>query len=162
MRSVKRFGTKVATAALAAAMVPVVATGTAQAQGGTINYTKATANEPVKETKLDDGRLIVSVWSEKMQVEVPNIVQKPRDGNYSAPVLYLVNGAGGGEDSATWQAQSNVKDFMSDKDAWTVTPIGGAFSYYTDWQRHDPNVQTRFARDTDRPMAFETYLAKEL
>ena len=29
MRSVKRFGTKVATAALAAAMVPVVATGTA-------------------------------------------------------------------------------------------------------------------------------------
>ncbi|MCT1711699.1 esterase family protein [Dietzia cinnamea] len=162
MRSVKRFGTKVAAAALAAAMVPVVATGTAQAQGGTIQYTKATAGNKVVETKLPDGRLIVSVWSDKMAVEVPNIVQPPRDGNLRAPVLYLVNGAGGGEDSATWQAQSDVKQFMSDKDAWTVTPIGGAFSYYTDWQKHDPNVQTRFARDTKRPMAFETYLAKEL
>lgn len=162
MRSVKRFGTKVAAAALAAAMVPVVATGTAQAQGGTIQYTKATATNKVAETELPDGRLIVSVWSDKMAVEVPNIVQPPRDGNLRAPVLYLVNGAGGGEDSATWQAQSDVKQFMSDKDAWTVTPIGGAFSYYTDWQKHDPNVQTRFARDTDRPMAFETYLAKEL
>lgn len=164
MRSVKsrRLGTKVTAAALAAAMVPVVATGTAQAQGGTIQYTKATATNKVAETELPDGRLIVSVWSDKMAVEVPNIVQPPRDGNLRAPVLYLVNGAGGGEDSATWQAQSDVKQFMSDKDAWTVTPIGGAFSYYTDWQKHDPNVQTRFARDTDRPMAFETYLAKEL
>ncbi|MBM7229484.1 esterase family protein [Dietzia cinnamea] len=164
MRSVKsrRLGTKVTAAALAAAMVPVVATGTAQAQGGSIQYTKATAGNKVVETKLPDGRLIVSVWSDKMAVEVPNIVQPPRDGNLRAPVLYLVNGAGGGEDSATWQAQSDVKQFMSDKDAWTVTPIGGAFSYYTDWQKHDPNVQTRFARDTDRPMAFETYLAKEL
>ncbi|MGW8592095.1 alpha/beta hydrolase [Dietzia sp. NPDC055340] len=161
MRSVKRFGTKVATAALAAAMVPVVATGTAQAQGGTINYTKATAGNKVVETELADGRLIVSVWSDAMQQEVPNIVQRPRDGNAGAPVLYLVNGAGGGEDSATWQAQSNVKQFMGDKDAWTVTPIGGAFSYYTDWQKPDPNVQTRYASDT-HPMRFETYLAEEL
>ena len=162
MRSVKRFGTKVAAAAVAAAMVPVVATGTAQAQGGTIQYDKATESNKVVETQLPDGRLIVSVWSDKMAIEVPNIVQRPRDGNAAAPVLYLVNGAGGGEDSATWQAQSDVKAFMSDKDAWTVTPIGGAFSYYTDWQKHDPNVQTRYARETTKPMAFETYLAEEL
>lgn len=161
MRSVKRIGTKVGAAAIAAAMVPVVATGTAQAQGGTINYTKATAENQVVETKLSDGRLIVSVWSPAMEQEVPNIVQAPRDGNAGAPVLYLVNGAGGGEDSATWQAQSNVKQFMSDKDAWTVTPIGGAFSYYTDWQKPDPNVQTRYASAT-KPMMFETFLAKEL
>ncbi len=163
MRSVKRFGTKVATAALAAAMVPVVATGTAQAQGGgTIQYNKANASQKVRETTLTDGRMIVSVWSDKMQMEVPNIVQRPADGNAKAPVLYLINGAGGGEDSATWQAQSDVKNFMANKNAWTVTPIGGAFSYYTDWQRHDPNVQTRFARETTRPMAFESYLANEL
>ena len=165
MRSVKRFGTKVGAAAVAAAMVPVVATGTAQAQqrSGTINYTKATADNKVVETGLADGRLIVSVWSDAMQQEVPNIVQKPLGGNgdANAPVLYLVNGAGGGEDSATWQAQSDVKDFMGDKNAWTVTPIGGAFSYYTDWQKPDPNVQTRYASDT-HPMKFETYLAHEL
>ena len=161
MRSVKRFGRKLGAAAVAAAMIPVVATGTAQAQGGTIQYTKATDGNRIVETPLADGRMIVSVWSPSMKQEVPNIVQRPRDGNERAPVLYLVNGAGGGEDSATWQAQSDVKEFMSDKDVWTVTPIGGAFSYYTDWQRPDPNVQTRFASDT-HPMMFETYLADEL
>ena len=81
MRSVKsrRLGTKVTAAALAAAMVPVVATGTANAQqqqGGSIQYTKATEGTPVVETPLKDGRLIVSVWSPSMNVEVPNIVQK--------------------------------------------------------------------------------------
>ncbi|MGN7154556.1 alpha/beta hydrolase [Dietzia cercidiphylli] len=171
MRSVKsgRLGTKVAAAAIAAAMVPVVATGTAQAQGGNIQYTKATDQNKVVETELPDGRLIVSVWSDSMQIEVPNIVQRPanvqppRGPGDPAPVLYLINGAGGGEDSATWQAQSDVRSFMADKDAWTVTPIGGAFSYYTNWQRHDPNVQTRYANlPGNRPMAFETYLAREL
>jgi diacylglycerol O-acyltransferase/trehalose O-mycolyltransferase len=166
MRSVKsrRLGTKVTAAALAAAMVPVVATGTASAQqrSGSIQYSKATEANPVVETMLADGRMIVSVWSPSMAIEIPNIVQAPRDGNRGAPVLYLVNGAGGGEDSATWQAQSDVKQFMADKNAWTVTPIGGAFSYYTDWQRHDPNVQTRFAKETNRPMKFETFLAEEL
>lgn len=163
MRSVKRFGTKVGAVVAATAMVPVVATGTAQAQqSGTIEYNKATPDNKVVETELSDGRLIVSVWADKMGAEVPNIVQRPADGNASAPVLYLVNGAGGGEDSATWQAQSDVKQFMGDKNAWTVTPIGGAFSYYTDWQRHDSGVQTRYATETDKPMAFETYLAEEL
>lgn len=163
MRSVKsrRFGTKLAAAAFATAMVPVVATGTAQAQSGSIQYDKATAENQVAETELPDGRLIVSIWSDKMQAEVPNIVQRPADGNLQAPVLYLVNGAGGGEDSATWQAQSDVKEFMGDKNAWTVTPIGGAFSYYTDWQKPDPNVQTKYASDT-HPMAFESYLAEDL
>src|SRR5699024_9517380 len=163
MRSVKsrRFGTKLAAAAFATAMVPVVATGTAQAQSGSIQYEKATAENQVVETPLPDGRLIVSIWSDKMQAEVPNIVQRPADGEANARVLYLGNGAGGGEDSATWQAQSDVKSFMGDKNAWTVTPIGGAFSYYTDWQKPDPNVQTRYASDT-HPMKFETYLAHEL
>ena len=148
---------------MAIGVVPVIGlAGTANAQNsGTIQYEKATAGDKVVETELDDGRLIVSVWSESMQTEVPNIVQKPANEEAPAPVSYLVNGAGGGEDSATWQAQSDVKNFMADKQAWTVTPIGGAFSYYTDWEKPDPNVQTRFASKTI-PMKFETFLADEL
>lgn len=165
MRAVKNrhLVKKVVAAAMAVGVVPAIGmAGTANAQKKSVEYTKATAENPVVESPLDDGRLIVSVWSESMEIEVPNIVQKPANPEAPAPVSYLVNGAGGGEDSATWQAQSDVKKFMSDKQAWTVTPIGGAFSYYTDWQKHDPNVQTRFATETDKPMAFETYLAKEL
>src|SRR5699024_7274898 len=163
MRSVKsrRFGTKLAAAAFATAMVPVVATGTAQAQSGSIQYDKATAENQVVETPLPDGRLIVSIWSEKMQAEVPNIVQRPADGNEHAPVLYLVNGAGGGEDSATWQAQSDVKEFMGDENAWTVTPSGGAVSDDTERHKPDATAQPQYASDT-HPMAFETYLAEDL
>ena len=165
MRAVKNrhLVKKVVAAAMAVGVVPVIGmAGTANAQDKTVQYTKATEKDPVVETKLEDGRLIVSVWSPSMEIDVPNIVQMPANPDAAAPVSYLVNGAGGGEDSATWQAQSDVKKFMSDKQAWTVTPIGGAFSYYTDWQKHDPNVQTRFATETDKPMAFETYLADEL
>ena len=164
--SIRRFGVKAAAAACAVALVPVAAAGTAAAQNnsGTINYDKATADQPVKRTTVPIAGLnaeIFSIWSPAMQAEVPNIVQPPANGSADAPVLYLVNGAGGGEDSATWQAQSDVKDFMKGKDAWTVTPVGGAFSYYTDWQKPDPNVQTKYASST-KPMKFETYLTKEL
>ena len=163
MRSVKRFGTKVGAVVAATAMVPVVATGTAQAQqSGTINYTKATATDKVVETPLNDGRMIVSVWSDAMHQEVPNIVQRPRDKNASAPVLYLVNGAGGGEDSATWQAQTDVKTLMGDKNVWTVTPIGGRGTYYTDWLRHDPNAGTRISKETQEPIQLERFLTWEL
>lgn len=166
MRAVKNrhLVKKVVAAAMAVGVVPVVGmAGTANAQqGDSVQYTKATAENPVVESPLEDGRLIVSVWSPSMKIEIPNIVQRPANGDANAPVSYLINGAGGGEDSATWQAQSDVKDFMSDKNVWTVTPIGGAFSYYTDWQKHDPNVQTRFATETDQPMKFETFLANEL
>ncbi|WP_333618669.1 alpha/beta hydrolase [Dietzia sp.] len=160
---------KIAAAALAIGLVPVagttIAAGTAGAQDNAenIKYEKATAEQRVVKTDLADGRMIISIWSPSMEKEVPNIVQAPKkDGRGNqAPVSYLVNGAGGGEDAATWQAQSDVKDFMSSKDAWTVTPIGGAFSYYTDWQAPDPNVDTEYA-SADKPMRFETYLAKEL
>ena len=164
MRAVKNrhLVKKVVAAAMAIGVVPVIGmAGTANAQDGKVQYKKATAENPVEETDLKDGRLIVSVWSKSMEIEIPNIVQRPANGEDNAPVSYLINGAGGGEDSATWQAQSDVKSFMADKNAWTVTPIGGAFSYYTDWQNPDPNVQTRFASET-KPMKFETFLAEEL
>ena len=159
----RRSSVKLLAAAIAVAMVPVASAGTADAQTrGQIRYDKATSDEPVVETPIDDRRSIVSVWSDKMQVEVPNIVHPPANGKADSPVYYLVNGAGGGEDAASWQAQSDVVDFMGDKNVWTVTPLGGAFSYYTDWEKHDPGVQTRFARETTEPLAFETYLAEEL
>ena len=162
-RVTDRSSVKLLGVAIAAAMLPVVGVGTAGAQtSGQVSYKGATESDPVVKTRIDDNNYIVSVWSASMKVEVPNIVHPPANGEADSPVYYLVNGAGGGEDSASWQAQSDVVEFMSDKNVWTVTPLGGAFSYYTDWQEYDPNVQTRFARETTKPLAFETYLAKEL
>lgn len=78
------------------------------------------------------------VYSASMQRMIPVSILLPRDTTKPRPTLYLLNGAGGGEDSATWSAKTDYDKFFADKNVNVVTPIGGAFSYYTDWQRDDP------------------------
>ncbi|ASR04548.1 alpha/beta hydrolase [Gordonia rubripertincta] len=86
----------------------------------------------------DPQQTTLLVHSAAMDRSVAVTVLTPRDRSRPAPVLYLLNGAGGGEDSATWDARTTYKKYFADKNAYVVTPIGGAFSYYTDWQRDDP------------------------
>ena len=95
----------------------------------------------------------VLVYSGAMDRTIPVTVLLPRDVNRPAPTLYLLNGAGGGEDSATWDARTKYKKFFADKQVYVVTPIGGAFSYYTDWQRDDPVLGRN---------KWQTFLTKEL
>ncbi|WP_037176329.1 alpha/beta hydrolase [Rhodococcus sp. UNC363MFTsu5.1] len=80
----------------------------------------------------------IYVHSAAMDRTIRLDVIRPADTSAPRPTLYLLNGAGGGEDAATWQAQSDAVSFFSDKNVNVVTPVGGRFSYYTDWQRPDP------------------------
>ncbi|MBP1159447.1 MULTISPECIES: alpha/beta hydrolase family protein [Rhodococcus] len=80
----------------------------------------------------------VYVHSAAMDRTIQLEVIRPADTSSPRPTLYLLNGAGGGEDAATWQAQSDAVAFFADKNVNVVTPVGGKFSYYTDWQRPDP------------------------
>ncbi|MFZ2178669.1 MAG: alpha/beta hydrolase-fold protein, partial [Rhodococcus sp. (in: high G+C Gram-positive bacteria)] len=89
-------------------------------------------------TTVDDRRLTVHVYSAAMDDVIPLEVIRPADSSVPRPTLYLLNGAGGGEDSATWQARTDVVSFFADKNVNVVTPVGGAFSYYTDWKQRDP------------------------
>nr|WP_245549887.1 alpha/beta hydrolase family protein [Gordonia effusa] len=93
------------------------------------------------------------VYSAAMRRSVAVTILKPRNTSKPAPTLYLLNGAGGGEDSATWGARTNYTKFFADKNVYVVTPIGGAFSYYTDWQRRDPVLGVN---------KWQTFLTKEL
>lgn len=120
----------------------------------------AIAVKPVaKQSSIDavvpsPGRKVtVVVYSAAMNRRIPVIVLKPRDDSKPRPVLYLLNGAGGGEDSATWADKTDYENFFSTKDVYVVTPIGGAFSYYTDWQRDDPVLGRN---------KWQTFLTKEL
>ena len=88
-----------------------------------------------------------------MQRLIPVTVLTPHNTSKPRPTLYLLNGAGGGEDSATWAAKTDYVNFFADKDVNVVTPIGGAFSYYTDWQRDDPVLGRN---------KWTTFLTKEL
>ena len=77
----RHLGKKLVAAMLALGFAPVAGVvGTANAQDSSIQYKKATERETVVETNLQDGRKIVSVWSHAMKLEIPNIVQPPRNG----------------------------------------------------------------------------------
>ncbi|GAC57867.1 putative mycolyltransferase [Gordonia hirsuta DSM 44140 = NBRC 16056] len=95
----------------------------------------------------------IVVYSAAMNRNVPLTVLRPRDTARPAPVLYLLNGAGGGEDEATWQEKTDYAQFFADKHVNVVTPIGGAFSYYTDWEHDDPTLGRN---------KWQTFLTEEL
>ena len=69
---------------------------------------------------------------------IPLQVIRPADGSVPRPTLYLLNGAGGGEDGANWLNQTDVLGFFADKNANVVIPAQGLLSYYTDWEKDDP------------------------
>ncbi len=70
------------------------------------------------------------------------------DASEPRPTLYLLNGSGGGQGIATWEKQTDVENFFSDKNINVVTPLLGGYSYYTDWRNDDPalgrNMWTTF------------------
>nr|WP_280269849.1 alpha/beta hydrolase family protein [Nocardia wallacei] len=101
-----------------------------------------------------DGRSVVlQVYSAAMGKQIQVDVQRPADTSRPRPTLYLLNGAGGGEDSATWQRQSDVLPFLATKDVNVVQPVGGKFSYYTDWRAPDPGLGVN---------KWQTFLTREL
>nr|WP_245672741.1 alpha/beta hydrolase family protein [Aldersonia kunmingensis] len=100
----------------------------------------ATTPHLVKTTKKSDRKVSISVYSPSMNRNIPLEVILPADTSAPRPTLYLLNGAGGGQDSATWQRKTDATDFFVDKNVNVVTPLEGRFSYYTDWQKDDPIV----------------------
>ncbi|MEV4130372.1 alpha/beta hydrolase family protein [Nocardia sp. NPDC049707] len=88
--------------------------------------------------KINGRNLTLQVFSVAMNTNITVKVQRPNDASQPRPVLYLVNGAGGGTDLATWWHNTDVGDFLATKDINIVMPVGGAWAYYTDWQKEDP------------------------
>ncbi|MFI6871624.1 alpha/beta hydrolase [Nocardia sp. NPDC050406] len=106
----------------------------------------------VGEVPLGDGTSRVDVYSPAMDKVVSNrVIHAP--GGASAPTLYLLTGAGGGEDGISWWDDTDVREFFADKNVNVVLPMGGAFSLYTDWIADDP-VQGR--------NRWQSYLTREL
>lgn len=90
--------------------------------------------------KVNDRQLIVNDYAASMNRKIPIQVITAADPAEPRLILYLLNGAGGGEDSSTWQRQTDVVDFFVDKNVNVATPVGGRLSYYTDWEKDDPQA----------------------
>ncbi|WP_067823888.1 alpha/beta hydrolase [Nocardia inohanensis] len=102
---------------------------------------------------LSDRHIRLDVWSAAMDRVVPMHIQRPADTSQPRPVLYLLNGAGGGEDDATWNAKTDALGFLSDKNVNVVQVIGGRGSYYADWIKADPKLGVN---------KWSTFLTREL
>ncbi|WP_051016444.1 alpha/beta hydrolase [Nocardia cyriacigeorgica] len=98
------------------------------------------ASEITGSWEVDDRTVQVRVHSASMDTDIMVNVQRPADRSVTRPTLYLLNGGGGGQDSATWQKNTDVLRFLADKDVNVVQPVGGRWSYYTDWRARDPKL----------------------
>ncbi|MDV8056832.1 alpha/beta hydrolase family protein [Rhodococcus sp. IEGM 1343] len=107
----------------------------------------------VRTEVADDTAMTAFVHSSAMDRTIPLKILRSPDRTAPSPTLYLLNGAGGGLDGMDWYTQTDVVSFFADKNVNVVTPVGGAYSYYTDWQHDDP----RLGRNK-----WETFLTAEL
>nr|WP_238845150.1 alpha/beta hydrolase family protein [Nocardia terpenica] len=139
--------------AAAVAVAPIVAAGTASASAVASAGHSADGSYIASVTEKDARSLVLQVYSAAMGKQIEVDVQRPADTSAPKPTLYLLNGAGGGEDSATWQKQTSVLQYLATKDVNVVQPVGGKFSYYTDWRAPDPELGVN---------KWQTFLTQEL
>jgi S-formylglutathione hydrolase FrmB len=87
----------------------------------------------------EGGRVLdVWVWSAAMASAIELRVLPPPDPHAPAPVVYLLNGAQGGENGSDWIDQTDVASYFAHTQVTVVVPMGGVASYFTDWRRDDP------------------------
>ncbi|TQM33244.1 S-formylglutathione hydrolase FrmB [Nocardia bhagyanarayanae] len=90
---------------------------------------------------VEDERTVqLRVYSAAMDQDIMVKVLRPADRSVPRPTLYLLNGGGGGQDSATWQKNTDVLSFLAGKEVNVVQPVGGRWSYYADWRAPDPRL----------------------
>ncbi|MFD3746332.1 alpha/beta hydrolase [Nocardia sp. NPDC058633] len=88
----------------------------------------------------------LTVHSAAMNRPVTVAVIPAADPEAPAGSLYLINGVDGGTDTSDWREGSNwftktdAVEFFGTAQANVVMPIGGAGTFYTDWQADDPGT----------------------
>ncbi|WP_442972950.1 alpha/beta hydrolase [Rhodococcus sp. IEGM 1354] len=113
----------------------------------------ASTSYVVRTEETDAVAMTAFVHSAAMDRTIPLKILRSPDRVQPSPTVYLLNGAGGGVDGMDWYTQTDVVSFFADKNVNVVTPVGGAYSYYTDWQ-HGDRVLGR--------NKWETFLTREL
>ena len=89
--------------------------------------------------------------------KIPLGIIRAKDAN--RPTMYLLNGAGGGEQSTNWMTFDSAIRFYLDRNVNVVVPMRGAFTYYIDWYDKKGAKGDAYI---DGPQNWETFLTKEL
>lgn len=75
-----------------------------------------------------------------MDRDIDLTIVTPADASRPRGVLYLMNGAAGGENRANWVHQTDLVQFLATKNVYVVIPTQGAYTFYTDWLRPDARL----------------------
>lgn len=103
--------------------------------------------------QINDRLSVVDVYSPAMNKVISNDVLRPAGAPKGLPVLYLLHGVGGDEDGVGWANNTTYQTFFANKRVNVVSPIGGRYSFYTNWHRPDPVLGVN---------RWETYINHEL
>jgi S-formylglutathione hydrolase FrmB len=144
--SLKRLG-QLAALLLAILSIQTIPCASAQPQGAHITDIQ----------HVNDRWDKVSVFSPSMnKIVVNDVFKAPKSG---APTFYLLPGIDGGDDldpgapippgGKSWFGMTDIHGFFADKNVNVVSPLGGPFSWYTDWVN-------------DGSKQYQTYMTKEL
>lgn len=146
-------------APVAAALFTSPAAAADDGADGTDARTVATVTGPaITDVEHITGRWDkVSVFSPAMnKVVVNDVYRSPAPG---APTFYLLPGIDGGDNldpgsgaapgTKSWFGMTDIQGFFADKNVNVVSPLGGQFSWYTDWVN-------------DASKQYQTYMTKEL
>ena len=148
--------------AAAALLCPATAAADDGGPGSDATLVAAAVADPQAPRITDVQRITdrwdkVSVYSPVMNKVIVNDVYKaPAPG---APTFYLLPGIDGGDNldpgsnaapgTKSWFGMTDVQGFFANKNVNVVSPLGGQFSWYTDWI-NDPSKQ------------YQTYMTREL
>ncbi len=146
--AMKRFAMVVASMGVAAACALTPMSISAAAPGAKHPVAKIAA---VK--KLSALRTDIWVASPSMGGKVKVSVLTPRTGGGPRSTVYMLDGAGATGNVSDWITKGKAGEFFAGKNVNVVLPVGGAGTFYTDWQKRD--------RKLGKPM-WETFLTKEL
>ncbi|MDO5076727.1 alpha/beta hydrolase family protein [Corynebacterium sp.] len=152
LRAVGRSATVVAMAVAAAAGLAVAGSGVAHANSRETLRPDATGT-----CDWDAAQHWVQrcdVWSESMGRNVPVLVQPARAGGNAG--FYLLDGMRADDNFTGWTVYSNAQQAYVDTNITLVMPVGGAGSFYSDWENS--------AAFSSEPVTYkwETFLTAEL
>lgn len=97
------------------------------------------------------------VWSPAMGRNIPVLVQPSARGGNAG--FYLLDGMRAGENFTGWARDANAAQVYADHNINLVMPIGGAGSFYADW---DYPAQLLPTGSNEVVYKWETFLTKEL